>query len=51
VKLDADLVIWIERGYVLSMKGKGKVTMKGGNDQFTMNGEGPITVDIVQKVD
>ena len=50
VKLEADIVVWIERGYLLSMKGKGTVTIKGGNDQFTMTGEGPMTVDIERKV-
>ena len=50
VKLDADLVIWIDRGYMLSMKGKGTVTVKGGNDQFSMTGGGPMTVDIERKI-
>jgi hypothetical protein len=50
-KLDCEVVIWIERGYALSVKGKGKVTMKAANEQFKMDGEGPITLDISVKVE
>jgi hypothetical protein len=50
VKLDADIVVWIERGYTMSVKGKGKVTIKGENDDFSMKGDGPITLELVTKV-
>jgi len=50
-KLDCEVVIWIERGYALSVKGKGKVSMSASNEQFKMEGEGPITLDISVKVE
>ena len=49
--LDLDLVIWLDRGYLLSAKGKGKVTIKGDNDQMTISGEGPMTMDLTSKVE
>jgi hypothetical protein len=51
ITLDCDLVVWIERGYLQSMKGKGKVTLKGGGDQFTMSGDGTATLDVTNKVE
>lgn len=50
-KMDVEIVVWIERGYVLSSKGKGKMTIKGDNDQFSMTGEGPITIESTVKVE
>lgn len=50
-KLDVDIVVWIDRGYVLSAKGKGKVTLKGDGDQFKISGEGPITIETTVKVE
>jgi hypothetical protein len=35
----------------LSAKGKGKMSLKGENDQFTMTGEGPITIETTNKID
>lgn len=51
VKLEGELVVWIERGYVLDFKGKGKVTMKGTNDQFAMSGEGTLSMEQSSKVE
>jgi hypothetical protein len=51
ITLDCDLVVWIERGYLLSVKGKGKVTLKGGGDQFSMSGDGTATLDVTNKVE
>ena len=51
LKFDADIVVWIDRGYTLSVKGKGKVTLKGENGEMSMNGEGPITIDLATKVE
>src|SRR6266850_2824108 len=45
VKADLEVVIWIERGYMLSAKGRGKVNLKGENEQMSMTGEGPITIE------
>jgi hypothetical protein len=50
-KMDVEIVVWIERGYLLSAKGKGKMTLKGENDQFSMSGEGPITIETTNKID
>lgn len=50
-KMDLDVVVWIERGYLLSAKGKGKVTVKSDTEQMTMSGEGPITIETTVKVD
>lgn len=44
-KMDTDVVVWIERGYVLSVKGRGTVTMKAENAQYTMKGEGPMSME------
>lgn len=51
VKLDAEVVVWIERGYALSIKGKGTITMNASNDQFKMKGEGPMTLEINSKIE
>lgn len=51
LKFDAEVVVWIDRGYTLSVKGKGKVTLKGENGEMTMSGEGPITIEMSTKVD
>jgi hypothetical protein len=51
ILMDAESVVWIERGYTLSVKGKGTVTMKAENPQFKMLGEGPVTLDIAVKVE
>lgn len=51
IKLDADVVVWLDRGYALSVKGKGTLTMKAENAQFKLSGEGPMTLDIVTKVE
>ena len=50
-KLDADVIVWIERGYALSVKGKGIVTMKAENAQFSMKGEGPMTLEKTLKLE
>lgn len=51
MKLEADVVVWLDRGYALSVKGKGSLTMKAENPQFKMSGEGPMSLDIVTKVE
>lgn len=51
VKLDAESVVWLERGYTLSVKGKGSSTMKAENPQFSMSGEGPVVMEISVKVE
>lgn len=51
MKLDTEVIVWIERGYALSVKGKGKIEMKGNNPQFTMSGTGPMSVEITNKVE
>ena len=51
LKFDADLIVWIDRGYTLSVKGKGKVTVKGDGGGAPMSGEGPITIDRSTKVE
>jgi len=51
IKLDAEVIVWLDRGYPLSVKGKGTITMKGENAQFKISGEGPMTLDIVTKVE
>ncbi|HKS17533.1 MAG TPA: hypothetical protein VJU16_09495, partial [Planctomycetota bacterium] len=50
-KMEVEFIVWIERGYLLSAKGKGKMTVKGGNDQFSMDGEGPISIETTVKVE
>jgi hypothetical protein len=51
LKLEADIVVWVDRGYTLSVKGKGKVTLKGDGGGAPMSGEGPITIDVSTKVE
>jgi hypothetical protein len=51
MKLDAEVVVWIERGYALSVKAKGNIDMKADNPQFKMKGEGPMTLEILTKVE
>ncbi|MBI3857310.1 MAG: hypothetical protein HY293_16610 [Planctomycetes bacterium] len=51
VKIDTEVVVWIERGYTLSVKGKGSVTMKAENAQFKLNGQGPMTLEMTSKVE
>lgn len=50
-KMDVEIVVWIERGYLLSAKGKGKVTLKGDGEQFKVSGEGPMTIETTVKVE
>ena len=50
-KMDIDVVVWIERGYLISAKGKGKVTLKADTDQFKITGEGPMTIETLNKVE
>lgn len=49
MKIDTEIVVWIERGYALSIKGKGDIEMKADNPQFKMKGSGPMTLDITSK--
>ena len=51
LKLDVEVVVWIERGYALSVRGKGSLTMKGENAQFKMSGQGPMSLEITTKVE
>jgi hypothetical protein len=51
IKLDADVVVWLDRGYTLSVKGKGTVSMKAEHAQFKISGEGPLSLDIGVKVE
>lgn len=51
MKLDAEVVVWIDRGYALSVKAKGTIDMKAENPQFKMKGEGPMTLEIITKVE
>jgi len=51
LKLDAEMIVWIDRGYTLSVKGKGKVTVKGDGGGAPMTGEGPITIELSTKVE
>jgi len=51
MKLDTEVVVWIERGYALSVKGKGSMSMKGANAQFTMTGTGPMSLEITNKIE
>lgn len=49
MKIDAEVVVWIDRGYALSVKGKGDIEMKADNPQFKMKGTGPMTLEITIK--
>ena len=51
IKLDAEVIVWIERGYTLSVKGKGTLTMNAENAQFKMAGQGPMTLEILNKIE
>lgn len=51
VSLDAEVVVWIERGYTLSVKGKGSVKMNAETPQYKVAGQGPITLEILTKVE
>jgi hypothetical protein len=51
MKLDAEVVVWIDRGYALSVKGKGTLTLKGGDADTKIAGEGPMTLEITTKVE
>jgi hypothetical protein len=51
IKLDAEVIVWLDRGYPLSVKGKGTIAMKGENAQFKLSGQGPMSLDIVTKVE
>ena len=48
---DAEVIVWLDRGYPLSVKGKGTIAMKGENAQFKLSGQGPMSLDIVTKVE
>lgn len=50
LKLDADIVVWIERGYTMSVKGKGKVTIKGEGGDYSVKGDGPISIEMITAV-
>jgi hypothetical protein len=43
VKLEGEMVVWLDRGYVLSMKAKG--TMKLSGEEQGFEGEGPMTIE------
>jgi hypothetical protein len=51
IKIDPEVVVWVERGYALSVKGKGTIFMNADNDQLKMKGEGPMIIDATTKVD
>ncbi|HLY11359.1 MAG TPA: hypothetical protein VKW04_18800 [Planctomycetota bacterium] len=51
IKMDAQMTVWIDRGYALTVKGKGTMTMNAANDQFKMKGEGPMTMEITTKAE
>jgi len=40
------VIVLLDRGYAISVKLKGKVTMSTENDQMTMHGEGPISIEV-----
>lgn len=50
-KMDVEIVVWIDRGYLLSAKGKGKVTLKSDGEQMKLSGEGPMTIETTVKVE
>ena len=50
-KMDCEIVLWIERGYILEIKGKGTVKMKGAQGPSTMSGEGAITLNLKTQVE
>jgi major membrane immunogen (membrane-anchored lipoprotein) len=45
--MEGDAIIWLDRGYMLSLKAKGKMTLKSP----MFNGEGPATFEVTQKVE
>lgn len=51
LKLDAEMIVWIDRGYTMSVKGKGRMKLKGDGPEVPMSGEGPITIDLSTKVE
>jgi hypothetical protein len=51
MKLDADIVVWIERGYTLSVKARGTIKMEGEGEGYSMKGEGPLSVDVATKLE
>lgn len=51
VKMEADIIVWIDRGYTLSVKAKGTISMKADTEEFSLSGDGPITLEMTTKVD
>ncbi len=47
IKLEGEMIVEIARGYALSIKGKGTVTMSAGGEEL---GTGPITLEMSQKL-
>jgi len=51
IKMEADIIVWIDRGYTLSVKAKGTMTMKADTEEFSMTGDGPISLELSTKVE
>jgi len=51
IKLDCEIVVWIDRGYTLSVKGKGEIEMKTENDQYKMKGQGTVFLEILTRIE
>jgi hypothetical protein len=45
-KLSGEIAVWIERGYTLKADLKGTMTMSGSAGGGSMNGEGPMTIEV-----
>ncbi len=50
VSLEGEMTVWIERGYTLGLKAKGKIGIKGGGEQAQIEGSGPMTVEVTATV-
>ena len=46
LKLSGEILVWLDRGYILGVSLKGTMSMKMKNDQMEVEGEGPVTMEV-----
>lgn len=50
-KMEGEIVVWIERGYILSYKVKGTLKLDGDQGQFSMSGKTDVTLEYALKIE
>jgi hypothetical protein len=46
IKVTGKIIVALDRGYTVSAKLSGTVTIQQANEQMTLSGEGPMSVDV-----